>query len=263
MSSSRPSAFDVLMSNASKKKQMSSKTQQQSSPRKRKNPVESSQNPHINPNNNSQNPISDPAENDAKQDELSTKDSHSDQIETAHVESLSKNGGKTTLDSTADENSSISQSGKKDKIIAKESGPKKSFDSDKGLKVAKKAKVLISPDESVAELRKKAASFDVKRAAYWGQGERIPFMFVVKAFDAISKESGRIAITEIVCNMLRTVIETTPDDLVAVVYLLANRIASAHEGLELGIGDASIIKGLAEACGTKEAHIKKQYKVLT
>lgn len=262
MSSSRPSAFDVLMSNASKKKQMSSKTQQQSSPRKRKNPAESSQNPNLNPNNNSQNPISDPAGNEAKQDELSTKDSHFDQIETTHVESLSKNGGKTTLDSTSDENFSFSKSGKKDKLTVKESSPKKSLDSDKGLKVAKKAKVLISPDESVAELRKKAASFDVKRAVYWGQGERVPFMFVVKAFDAISKESGRIAITEIVCNMLRTVIETTPDDLVAVVYLLANRIASAHEGLELGIGDASIIKALAEACGTKEAHIKKQYKEL-
>ncbi|XP_071920885.1 DNA ligase 1 isoform X4 [Coffea arabica] len=85
-------------------------------------------------------------------------------------------------------------------------------------------------------------------------------MFVAKALDAISKESGRIAITAIVCNMLRTVMETTPEDLVAVVYLLANRIAPAHEGLELGIGDASIIKALSEACGTKEAQIKKQYK---
>ncbi|KAL2536283.1 DNA ligase 1 [Forsythia ovata] len=267
MSSSRPSAFDVLMSNASKKKQMSSKTQQQSSPRKRKNPVESSQSPNLNPNkNNSQIPDSDPARNARKQDELSTKDSHSDQMETAHVENLSKNGGKTTLDSTPDENSSISKSGKKDKITVKDSSPKKNVvnnvDSGKGLKAAKKAKVLISPDESVTELRKKAASFDVKRAAYWGQGERVPFMFVVKAFDAISKESGRIAITEIVCNVLRTVVETTPDDLVAVVYLLANRIASAHEGLELGIGDASIIKALAEACGTKEVHVKKQYKEL-
>ncbi|KAL2511193.1 DNA ligase 1 [Abeliophyllum distichum] len=246
---------------------MSSKTQQQSSPRKRKNPVESSQSPNLNPNkNNSQIPDSDPARNARKQDELSTKDSHSDQMETVRVETLSKNGGKTTLDSTSDENSSISKSGEKDKITVKDSSPKKNVannvDSGKGLKAAKQAKVLISPDESVTELQKKAASFDVKRAAYWGRGERVPFMFVVKAFDAISKESGRIAITEIVCNVLRTVVETTPDDLVAVVYLLANRIASAHEGLELGIGDASIIKALAEACGTKEAHVKKQYKEL-
>ncbi|RVW54203.1 DNA ligase 1 [Vitis vinifera] len=60
--------------------------------------------------------------------------------------------------------------------------------------------------------------------------------------------------------MLRTVMHATPDDLVAVVYLSANRIAPAHEGLELGIGDASIIKALAEACGRKEEQIKSQYK---
>lgn len=130
-----------------------------------------------------------------------------------------------------------------------------------GEEVAAKKPKLISPDESVAELKKKAANFDPKKAAYWGDGERVPFMFVAKAFSAIEEESGRIAITDIVTNMLRTVIHTTPDDLLPAVYLSANKIAPAHEGLELGIGDASIIKALAEACGAKEAHIKKQYKV--
>ncbi|KAG8367554.1 hypothetical protein BUALT_Bualt16G0083900 [Buddleja alternifolia] len=123
----------------------------------------------------------------------------------------------------------------------------------------KNSQVKISPDESLVELKKKAANFDVKRAVYWGEGERVPFMFVVKAFDAMSKESGRIAITEIVCNMLRTVIETTPDDLLAVVCLLANRIASPHEDLELGLGDASIMEALAGACGADVNRIKKQY----
>ncbi|KAG5577855.1 hypothetical protein H5410_057989 [Solanum commersonii] len=127
--------------------------------------------------------------------------------------------------------------------------------------VVKKRK-MISPDESIVEIKKKAANFDPKKAVYWGNGQRVPFMFVVKAFDAISKESGRIVITEIVTNMLRTVIETTPEDLLPVVYLAANKIAAAHDGMELGIGDASIIKALAEACGAKEAHIKKQYKEL-
>lgn len=127
--------------------------------------------------------------------------------------------------------------------------------------VVKKRK-MITPDESIVEIKKKAANFDPRKAAYWGDGERVPFMFVVKAFDVISKESGRIVITEIVTNMLRTVIETTPEDLLPVVYLAANKIAAAHDGMELGIGDASVIKALAEACGAKEAHIKKQYKVI-
>lgn len=129
-----------------------------------------------------------------------------------------------------------------------------------GGEVASKKQKFISPNESVEELKKK--NFDPKKAVYWVDGERVPFMFVAKAFDAIAEESGRIAITEIVTNALRTVIHTTPDDLLPVVYLFANKIAPAHEGLELGIGDASIIKALAEACGANEAHIKKQYKDL-
>lgn len=132
---------------------------------------------------------------------------------------------------------------------------------DAPLAVAKKPRVSVTPDESISEVKKKAANFNPQKAAFWERGEKVPFMFVAKGLDAISEESGRIAITEIVCNMLRTVIETTPDDLVKVVYLLANKIAPAHEGLELGIGDASIIKALAEACGAKEAHIKSKYQV--
>ncbi|KAL9258270.1 DNA ligase 1-like protein [Drosera capensis] len=82
-----------------------------------------------------------------------------------------------------------------------------------------------------------------------------------KAFDLVANESGRLAITDIVCNLLSTVLEVTPSDLLPVVYLLANKIAPTHKGLELGIGDASIIKALAVACGRKEEYIKTQFKV--
>lgn len=131
----------------------------------------------------------------------------------------------------------------------------------------KKPKV-VSAHERIAELKSKMVflkekpdNFDPKTVACWEKGERVPFIFLSLAFDMISNESGRIVITNIVCNMLRTVIDTTPEDLVAVVYLAANRIAPAHEGLELGIGDASIIKALAEAYGRTDAQVKKQYKV--
>ncbi|GAB4842935.1 tRNA ligase [Ancistrocladus abbreviatus] len=124
---------------------------------------------------------------------------------------------------------------------------------------SKKPRVVgVDVDASILQLRKKAADFDPKSVAWWKDGERVPFLFVAKAFDLIAKETGRIMITDIVCNLLRTVIATTPDDLLAVVYLLANKIAPSHEGLELGVGDSLIIKALAEACGGKEAVIKKQ-----
>lgn len=56
--------------------------------------------------------------------------------------------------------------------------------------------------------------------------------------------------------------DTTPEDLLALVYLLANRVAPAHEGVELGIGEAMIIKALAEAFGRTEKQVKKEYEVI-
>jgi DNA ligase 1 len=112
------------------------------------------------------------------------------------------------------------------------------------------------------ELKKKGSEFDPMAAAYWNLGEPVPFLFLARALDLISNESGRIVITEILSNVFRTVIDTTPDDLLATVYLAANRIAPPHEGIELGIGDASIIRALAEAYGRKEEHVKKNLKVV-
>lgn len=67
--------------------------------------------------------------------------------------------------------------------------------------------------------------------------------------------------TEILCNVFRTVIATSPGDLLPVVYLVANKVAPAHEGVELGIGEATLVKALAEATGRKEAQIKIDMKV--
>ncbi|XP_062015597.1 DNA ligase 1-like [Rosa rugosa] len=131
---------------------------------------------------------------------------------------------------------------------------------------AKKVCAAAGVEERTAQLasriellKKKALDFDPKLMANWDKGERVPFMFLSLVFNLISKESGRIVITDIVCNMLRTVIYTTPEDLLPVVYLSANKIAPAHEGLELGIGDSSIIKALSQACGRSEKDVKKRY----
>ncbi|XP_024637551.2 DNA ligase 1 isoform X2 [Medicago truncatula] len=120
--------------------------------------------------------------------------------------------------------------------------------------------IVAELKEKVPELKKKPENFDPSSVVCWEKNKPVPFLFLSLAFDLISKERGRIVITEIVCNLLRTVIHATPDDLVPVVYLSANKIAPAYKGLELGIGDASIIRALADACGRTEKHIKSQYK---
>ncbi|KAJ8649036.1 hypothetical protein MRB53_002059 [Persea americana] len=123
-------------------------------------------------------------------------------------------------------------------------------------------KPTLGIDDRIAALRKKPIDFKPHSAAFWKEGESIPFLFLARALDLIAGETGRIVITEILCNVFRTVMATTPQDLTAAVYLSANRIAPSHEGVELGIGDAALIKALAEAYGRKEEHIKNQLKGL-
>ncbi|KAM0946716.1 putative DNA ligase (ATP) [Dioscorea sansibarensis] len=118
------------------------------------------------------------------------------------------------------------------------------------------------PKNSILELKKKGPDFNSKAAASWKDGEPVPFLFLARALDLVSNESGRIAITDIICNVFRTVMATTPGDLLPTVYLSANKIAPPHEGIELGIGDASIVRALAEAYGRKEEQVKKQLKEL-
>ncbi|KAL2651262.1 hypothetical protein R1flu_019390 [Riccia fluitans] len=121
---------------------------------------------------------------------------------------------------------------------------------------------VVTSDNFDAELLKNKLDFDPTKAAFWKKGEQVPFIFLARALDLISNTTKRLAITEIICNVFRTVIATTPEDLLAVVYLAANKIAPAHEGVELGIGDAAIIKTLAEAYGRKEDQIKRQLKAM-
>ncbi|KAG9449522.1 hypothetical protein H6P81_009487 [Aristolochia fimbriata] len=125
-----------------------------------------------------------------------------------------------------------------------------------------KVSLSVLADEKVPKLKKKGADFKPESAAFWELGEAVPFLFLARALDLISMESGRIAITDILCNVFRTVMLTTPGDLVSLVYLSANKIAPAHEGLELGIGDAALIKALAESYGRKEDYIKSRFKEL-
>lgn len=115
----------------------------------------------------------------------------------------------------------------------------------------------------IESLKKKPSDFDPEKVSCWEKGERVPFMFLSLAFDLISVETGRIVITDILCNMLRTVIATTPEDLLPTVYLAANEIAPAHEGVKLGIGKgSSIIKAISQAFGRTEAQVEQQNKVM-
>ncbi|XP_020973413.1 DNA ligase 1 isoform X4 [Arachis ipaensis] len=112
----------------------------------------------------------------------------------------------------------------------------------------------------IPQLKAKPSKFDPSSVACWEKGTPVPFSLLALALDMISMEPGRIKMTDIVCNLMKTVIYSTPEDLVPLIYLFAKRVAPAHEGLELGIGETSIIRALAEATGSTESKIKTQYQ---
>jgi DNA ligase-1 len=56
------------------------------------------------------------------------------------------------------------------------------------------------------------------------------------------------------------VILTTPRDLEHVVYLAFNQVSPAYEGLELGIGDALLVKAVVESTGRTKSAVEAAYK---
>ncbi|MBA0598597.1 hypothetical protein Gorai_008354 [Gossypium raimondii] len=99
--------------------------------------------------------------------------------------------------------------------------------------------------------------------AYWSKNDGVPFSFLFRAFDFTTQRVCRNDVN-VACNMLRTVMRTTPRDLLAVFHLLANnKIAPKHElASDLGVGSGLIITALAEAYNKPEDEIRNQYNTL-
>jgi DNA ligase-1 len=98
--------------------------------------------------------------------------------------------------------------------------------------------------------------YDVAGAATWSAGKPVPYLFLARVFGRIEAESKRLLIIEMMANALRTVIATSPGELLPFMALAVNKLAPAFENVELGIGDSIMIKAVAETCGRSVAAIK-------
>jgi hypothetical protein len=87
----------------------------------------------------------------------------------------------------------------------------------------------------------------------------VPFLFLARAFEDCGETTKRLEIGAILANAFRTIIATTPDDLLPAVYLASCAVAPQYEGVDLGIGDATLVKALAEATGRSEGAVKEAY----
>lgn len=89
----------------------------------------------------------------------------------------------------------------------------------------------------------------------------IPYSVLCQAFSKIEVVSSRLAIQEIMTSLFRQVMLKNPSEMNSVLYLASNSVAAAYECVELGIGDAILIKAIGEATGTNPSMVKQKYEV--
>lgn len=94
----------------------------------------------------------------------------------------------------------------------------------------------------------------------WKALEPVPYSAVAAAFDKIAATSSRLEKESTLCKLYRAIVLTTPQDLECVVYLTSNVVFPAYEGLELGIGDALLVKAVVQATGRNRNAVQAAYK---
>ena len=114
-------------------------------------------------------------------------------------------------------------------------------------------------DKSV-EAAERYLEYDPVSKVTWKLGDATPYLYLANIFESIAETTKRLEIAELLTNAFRTILASKPTDLLAAVYLASNTIHPQHEGIDLGIGDATLIKALAEATGRKDESIKNDYK---
>ncbi|CAM0882158.1 unnamed protein product [Alopecurus aequalis] len=96
--------------------------------------------------------------------------------------------------------------------------------------------------------------------ACWTAGQPAPYLHLARTFDRVEREKGKIKTTAMLCNMFRSLLALSPDDVLPAVYLCTNKISPDHENMELNIGGSLVVSALEESLGTSRSKIQEMYK---
>ncbi|XVF71531.1 hypothetical protein PTKIN_Ptkin12aG0045500 [Pterospermum kingtungense] len=95
--------------------------------------------------------------------------------------------------------------------------------------------------------------------ACWRRGQPAPYVHLARTFDLVGGQKGKIKATSMLCNMFRSLLALSPEDVLPAMYLCTNKIAADHENIELNIGGSLVTSALEEACGTNRSKIRDMY----
>ncbi|XP_047317657.1 DNA ligase 6 [Impatiens glandulifera] len=98
--------------------------------------------------------------------------------------------------------------------------------------------------------------------APWNHGQPAPYIHIARTFFLVENEKGRIKATSMLCNMFRSLLALSPEDVLPALYLCTNKLAPDYENIELNIGGSIVVAALEEACGTDKARIRELYESL-
>ncbi|KAK2998117.1 hypothetical protein RJ639_025352, partial [Escallonia herrerae] len=98
--------------------------------------------------------------------------------------------------------------------------------------------------------------------ACWKEGEPAPYVHLARTFNLLEDEKGKIKATSMLCNMFRSLLTLSPEDVLPAVYLCTNKIGPDHENMELNIGGSIVAAALEEACGTSRSKVRDLYNSL-
>ena len=90
--------------------------------------------------------------------------------------------------------------------------------------------------------------------------EGMPYSEITSTFSKIESISSRLEIQNHVTNLYNASLRENPSEMYHLMYLTSNSVAPAYECIELGVGDAILMKALGEAGGTNVSMIKGKYE---